>query len=89
MNYISFSNERLFIIITIYPIVPNVLFDTNTLWIVIIINLTNKAFIFSKSIYLGIIYEYVDIFYIIIDFIKVFITIAITSTVVFKPFITV
>ncbi len=71
----------------IYLVVLNVFFDANTLRIVIIVNLTNKVFTFNKSIYLGIIHEYIDIFYIIIDFTKAFIAIITTSIIVFELFI--
>ena len=87
MNYIDLLKEYSFIMIVIYLAVSNILFDTNIPWIVIIINFTNKVFIFNKNIHLGIIYEYIDISYIIIDFMKVFTAITITSIVVFELFI--
>ncbi len=86
MNYISFPKGYSFIMITIYPAVFNILLDTSTLCIVIIINLINKTLIFNKDIYLSSIYKYIDILYIIIDIAKVFTAIVATSTTVFKPF---
>ncbi len=50
--------------IAIYSAVFNIFFDTNISQIIIIINSTNKAFIFNKNIYLGSIYKYIDILYI-------------------------
>ena len=50
MNYIGLLKGRSFIMITIYLIVFNILFDTNTLRIVVIVNFINKIFIFNKSI---------------------------------------
>ncbi len=67
--------------ITIHPTVFNILFDINTPWIVIMINLINKAFIFNKNIYLGIIHEYIDT--------KTFTIIITTSTIIFELFITI
>ncbi len=72
--------------ITIYPIVFNTLFNINTFQIVIIINLINKVFIFNKNICLSTIHKYINISYIIIDFIKIFITITAISITIFKPF---
>ena len=70
----------------IYLAVSNVLFDMNTPCIVIIVNLTSKTLIFNKDIYLGSIYKYINISYIIIDITKAFIVVAATSTAVFKLF---
>src|SRR6266699_3528770 len=53
MNYISLLKERSFIMTAIYPIVPNVFLDTNTPYIVIIVNFTNKILTFNKDICLN------------------------------------
>ncbi len=74
--------------ITIYLVVFNVFFNVNILRIIFIINSISKALTFSKGICFGTIYKYIDIFYIIIDFTKTFITIAATSTTISKLFIT-
>ncbi len=87
MNYTSLPKRRSFIITTIYPIVLNILFDANTLYIVIIINLTNKTLILNKNICLDSIYKYIDILYIIINIAKVFTVVTTTSIAVFELFI--
>ena len=87
MNYISLLKERSFIMTAIYPIVPNVFLDTNTPYIVIIVNFTNKILTFNKDICLNSIYKYIDTLYIIINIAKTFTAIVTTSTAVFKPFI--
>ena len=70
----------------IYPTVPNIFLDTNTLYIVIIANLISKTFTFNKGTRLGSIHEYIDTSYIIIDITKAFIAIATASITVSKLF---
>ncbi len=89
MDYIGLLKKCLFIMIVIYPAVPNVFFDMNILWIVVIINLINKAFIFSRDMCFDTIYKCVDISYIMINITKAFTTIVVASTTVSKPFSTV
>jgi len=66
--------------------ISNTLFNVNIPRIILMVNPINKALTFNKSIYLNTIYKYIDISYIIIDFIKVITAIAVTSTIIFKPF---
>ncbi len=89
MNYIGLLKGRSFIIITIYLTVFNTFLDTNTLYIVIIVNLTNKILTLSKDMCLSLIYEYIDILYIIIDMAKTFIAVVTAFIAVFELFITI
>ena len=73
----------------IHPAVFNALIDANIPRIILMINPTNKALTFNKGTCLGTIYKYIDISYIITDFIKAIIAIAVTSTTVSEPFITI
>ena len=86
MNYTGLLKGRSFIITTTYPTIPNILFNTNTFYIVIITNPTNKILTFNKSIYLGSIHKCIDTLYIITNIIKAFTIVAITFTTVSKPF---
>ena len=89
MNYISLLKRRSFIMIIMHPVVFNAFLDISTLYIVIIVNFTSKILIFNKSIYLDLIYEYIDTLYIIINITKTFIIVVIAFTTISELFTTI
>ncbi len=78
--------RRLFVITAIYPIVVYIVLDNNTLKIAIFTNPIKKCLEFNKNIRLETIYKYIDITYIMIDIIKVFVVVAIVSSVFLNLF---
>ena len=75
--------------IAIYLIATYTVLDNNISRIAIFANPIKKCLEFSKNIRLETIYKYVDIIYIIIDIIKIFVAIAIASSVFSDLFSTV
>jgi len=86
VNYIGLSKGCSFVITAIYPAVVYIVLDNNTLKIAIFINLIKKRFEFNKNIRLKTIYKYIDTMYIIMDIIKIFVIMTITSSILLNLF---
>jgi len=69
----------------IYPTAVHTVLDSNISKIAILMNLIKKRLEFNKNIRLGTIYKYIDITYIIMDIIKIFVVMA-TAFSVFLDF---
>ncbi len=85
VDYMSFSKGRFFIMTTIYLAVSNIIIDSTTLRIAIFVNPTDKPLKICKSIYLGIIHEFVKTIYFLIDVFKVVIILAVATTTLTEP----
>jgi len=85
IDYINFSKDRSFIMITTYLIIFNIITDSITLKIAIFVNSIDKPLKIYKNIYLNIIYKFVKTIYFLIDVFKIVTVLTITTTTFSEP----
>ncbi len=73
IDYTGLSKSRSFIMIKIYLTTSNIILDSTTPKIVILVNLIKKALKINKDIYIATIYKYIDIIYFMINSFRVFV----------------
>ncbi len=85
VDYTSFPKGRFFIMITIHPIVFNIIINFIILKIAMFVNLINKLLKIYKGIRLDIIYKFVKTIYFLTDVFKMATVLAATITMFFEP----
>jgi len=84
IDYIGLFKSRSFIMIKIYLTVSNVILNSITPKIAILVNPIKKALKIDKSIYIATIYKCTDIVYFIVNSLGVFAILIVISTAIFK-----